>query len=116
MLKVDDVIATFERGDAVYADLKDNIKLTAYITEASVPDQLSETILWTYNIGNKLAEESIGKVVFDVIDPDNLLPKNNSPGRLDCFVTDETTSFPVIAERFLGHPVSNLYYTDISQN
>ena len=65
------VIATFERGDAVYADLKDNIKLTAYITEASVPDQLSETILWTYNIANQLAEESLGKIVFDVIDPDN---------------------------------------------
>ena len=65
------VIATFERGDAVYADLKDNIRLTAYITEASVPDQLNETILWTYNIANQLAEESLGKIVFDVIDPDN---------------------------------------------
>ena len=65
------VVSTFGRGDAVYADLKNNIRLTAYITEASVPDQLNEAISWTYNIGNELAEESLGKVVFDVIDPDD---------------------------------------------
>ena len=65
------VVSTFGREDAVYADLKNNIRLTAYITEASVPDQLNEAISWTYNIGNELAEESLGKVVFDVIDPDD---------------------------------------------
>ena len=64
------VVSLFERGDAVYADLKDNIKLTAYITSAEVPEELNETISWTYKIGNQLAEESLGKIVFDVIDPD----------------------------------------------
>jgi len=58
----------------------------------------------------------VATALFDLLKKENLLTKNNSPGRLDCFVTDETTSFPVIAERFLGHPVSNLYFTDISQN
>ena len=58
----------------------------------------------------------VASALFDLLKKENLLTKNNSPGRLDCFVTDETTSFPVIAERFLGHPVSNLYFTDISQN
>ena len=58
----------------------------------------------------------VANVLFDLLKKENLLTKKNSPGRLDCFVTDETTSFSVIAERFLGYPVSNLYFTDISQN
>ena len=44
------VVAAFERGDAIYADLKDNISLTAYITEDNIPPQLNETIAWTYNV------------------------------------------------------------------
>ena len=64
------VVSAFERGDAVYADLANNIKLTAYITEDILPEELNETISWTYNIGNQLSEESLGKIVFDVIDPD----------------------------------------------
>ena len=65
------VVAAFERGDAIYADLKDNIILTAYITEDNIPPQLNETIAWTYNVGNQLVEESLGKVAFNVLDPDN---------------------------------------------
>ena len=65
------VVAAFERGDAIYADLKDNISLTAYITEDNIPPQLNETIAWTYNVGNQLVEESLGKVAFSVLDPDN---------------------------------------------
>ena len=64
------VVAAFERGDAVYSDLKDNIRLTAYISEENIPAELNETISWTYNVGNQLAEESLGKVVFNVVDPD----------------------------------------------
>ena len=45
----------------------------------------------------------------------DLLTKKKFPGKLDYFVTDETSSFPLIAESFLGHPVSNLHFTDISQ-
>ena len=54
-------------------------------------------------------------VLFDLLKEKNLLTKKNFPGKLDCFVTDETSSFPLIAESFLGHPVSNLHFTDISQ-
>ena len=64
------VVAAFERGDAVYSDLKDNIRLTAYISEENIHAELNETISWTYNVGNQLAEESLGKVVFNVVDPD----------------------------------------------
>ena len=55
-------------------------------------------------------------VLFDLLKEKNLLTKKNFLGKLDCFVTDKTSSFPLIAERFLGYPVSNLYFTDISQN
>ena len=57
----------------------------------------------------------VAGVLFDLLKEKNLLTKKNFPGRLDCFITDETSSFPTIAERFLGDPISNLYFTDISQ-
>ena len=54
--------------------------------------------------------------LLDLLKENNLLTKKNYSGNLDCFVTDETSSFPLIAERFLGHPISNLCFTDISRN
>jgi len=60
------------------------------------------------------AEVSVA--LLDLLKENNLLTKKNYPGNLDSFVTDKTSSFPLIAERFLGRPVSNLCFTDISQN
>ena len=58
----------------------------------------------------------VARVLFDLLKEKNLLNRKKFLGRFDCFVTDKTSSFPIIAERFLGNPVSNLYFTDISQN
>ena len=57
----------------------------------------------------------VAGVLLNLLKEKNLLTKKKFPGRLDCFVTDETSSFPVIAERFLGNSVPNLFFTDLEK-
>ncbi|MDP6684811.1 MAG: glutamate racemase [Candidatus Marinimicrobia bacterium] len=75
-------------------------------------------------IGNVLGQDvtlidspaEVASVLLELLKENNLFTIKNFPGKLDCYVTDKTRSYPEIAERFLGAPVPNLFFTDLDKN
>ena len=65
------VVSGFQRQDAVFAELDAPLLLTAYFTEQTLPEALSEAPDHFRRVAAELAAESNGKLVVNMIDPDS---------------------------------------------
>ena len=63
-------VSGFQRQDAVFASLEEPLLLTAYITEATLPEALKDAPANFRAVAGQLAAESNGKLVVSVVDPD----------------------------------------------
>ena len=63
-------VSGFQRQDAVFASLEEPLLLTAYITEATLPETLKDAPANFRAVAGQLAAESNGKLVVSVVDPD----------------------------------------------
>ena len=65
------VVSGFQRQDAVFAELDAPLLLTAYFTEQTLPEALSEAPDHFRRVAAELAADSNGKLVVNMIDPDS---------------------------------------------
>lgn len=59
----------FQTLDALFADMKGEAKLTAYITAATLPENFKEVPTRLEKIAKKVAADSGGKFKYEVVDP-----------------------------------------------
>jgi ABC-2 type transport system permease protein len=64
------VVFGFQSLDAVFAGMDEPIRLTAFITPNTLPEGLQEVAGRIEKVAGEIAEESGGKFVFEMIDPD----------------------------------------------
>ncbi len=64
------VVYGFQSLDALFASLEDTVRLTALITPNSLPEELAEVPDLVARVAGEMEQESGGKFVYEVIDPD----------------------------------------------
>lgn len=64
------VVYGFQSLDALFASLEDTVRLTALITPNSLPEELAGVPDLVAKVAGEMEQESGGKFVYEVIDPD----------------------------------------------
>jgi ABC-2 type transport system permease protein len=65
------VVFGFQSLDAVFAGMTDPINLTVFVTPDTLPESLTEVAGRVETVAGEIAQESSGKFVYEVIDPDD---------------------------------------------
>ena len=64
------VVSGFQSLDSVFASLEDTIRLTAYVSQDTLPESLQELVQGIENVGNEIEARSAGEFIFELLDPD----------------------------------------------
>ncbi|MBC8446254.1 MAG: Gldg family protein, partial [Chloroflexi bacterium] len=65
------VVYGFQSLDAVFASMEEPIKLTAFVTQQTLPESLAEVPQLVEKVAQDIQAESGGKFTFEMIDPDD---------------------------------------------
>jgi ABC-2 type transport system permease protein len=86
------VVYGFQSLDAVFADMEEPVRLTAYVTPNTLPESLAEVPELVETVAGDIQAEAGGKFLFEVVDPDD---PNSAVTRQNLFDTYGLQPFAV---------------------